>query len=84
MPFENLQGVVDPEGEAIKRHAMNEAIKDQIGHLDFEQITTVLDNIEVAIGENPDFLKDPSVREKIEKARQRLDDLLKQNQETLH
>ena len=84
MPFENLREVVDPKGETIKRHAHNDAIKDPIDHLDIEEITAVIDNIEQAVKENPSLLKDEAAREKIERARKRLGELLQQNPETLH
>lgn len=85
--FENL-GAISPEEKELLRQTHDKLIEDQIGVLNLENITEVLDHIEQMIEENPDLLKTPGARAKIEKVQKRLAELLRQEHgqdtETLH
>lgn len=79
--FENIE---NPATREALEHAHHQAIKEQIDSLNLEEMEEVLTNIEDALQKNPDLLKDPIQRSKIEKAQQRLSELLERNPDTLH
>lgn len=67
------------------RHTSNEVIKDKVERLkDIDSLSNIIGNIEDAIENNPHLLDDKDEREKLETAKTRLAELLKESPETIH
>lgn len=79
-PFEG-----SPDLSPAMRHTSNEVIKDKMERLNsIDSLSEIIEHIEDTIKHNPHLLDDNDEREKLEKAKTRLAELLEDNRTTLH
>ncbi len=83
--FEEL-GKISPEKADTMKKLHEQGIEAQISRADLEEIDDILNHISEAILENPDLVKDPEARKKIDAASKRFKELvgITDTNETIH
>jgi hypothetical protein len=83
--FEEL-GELSPERKKTMEKLHDQGIEDQISRADLEEINDILTNISEAVLENPNLVKNPEARKKIDAASKRFKELvgITSGNETIH
>lgn len=83
--FEELGKISPKKAEAMKK-LHEQGIEEQISRADLEEIDRILENIAEAVLENPDLVKNPEARKKIDAASKRFKELIgtTDKNETIH